>query len=158
MQCHWHPDVETGLSCGSCGRPMCTRCMVQHYVGIRCKECAQVRRLPTVEVAPRYYLLASLASVGLGIVGGLVLFFVNEIGLGFFRSFLLVGIGYVIGEGVSAAVNRKRGRSLQVIAGLGVVLSVVLSALGGVPLGALSIFGLLALAVAVYVAASRVGV
>ena len=63
----------------------------------------------------------------------------------------LVGIGYLIGEGISRAVNRKQCRGLQYIAGGSVLLSALL--LGGLILS--SLYGLLALAAAVYVAVSR---
>jgi len=38
--CYRHPRVETGVSCSSCGRAICTDCMVFGPVGIRCPECS----------------------------------------------------------------------------------------------------------------------
>lgn len=38
--CYRHPDRETLLSCSSCERPICTSCMHQAAVGVRCPECA----------------------------------------------------------------------------------------------------------------------
>ncbi len=38
MYCYRHPDRETGLSCSECGRPICTDCMTQAPVGIRCPD------------------------------------------------------------------------------------------------------------------------
>lgn len=47
--CYRHPDRETGVSCSSCGRPICPDCMTPTPVGMRCPECAkqktQVRRV-----------------------------------------------------------------------------------------------------------------
>jgi membrane associated rhomboid family serine protease len=40
--CYRHPRVETGLSCVTCERPICTDCLVQGPVGHRCPECAGV--------------------------------------------------------------------------------------------------------------------
>jgi membrane associated rhomboid family serine protease len=39
--CYRHPDRETGVSCSSCGRPICTDCMIPTSVGMRCPECAK---------------------------------------------------------------------------------------------------------------------
>ena len=49
--CYRHPKRETGVSCSSCGRPICPDCMTPTSVGMRCPECARdrtrVRRLPS---------------------------------------------------------------------------------------------------------------
>ena len=42
--CNWHPETETRLFCSQCGRSICTLCMVQVPVGIRCRECGGCRR------------------------------------------------------------------------------------------------------------------
>ncbi len=39
--CYRHPNRETGVSCSSCGRPICPECMTPTPVGMRCPECAQ---------------------------------------------------------------------------------------------------------------------
>ncbi len=41
--CYRHPDRETGVSCSSCGRPICPDCMTPTPVGMRCPECGQQR-------------------------------------------------------------------------------------------------------------------
>ena len=38
--CYRHPSRETGVSCSSCGRPICPECMTSTPVGMRCPECA----------------------------------------------------------------------------------------------------------------------
>lgn len=40
-RCYRHPDRETLLSCSSCERPICTSCMTQAAVGMRCPDCAR---------------------------------------------------------------------------------------------------------------------
>lgn len=42
--CYRHPGRETLLSCSNCDRPICTSCMTQAAVGMRCPECAGGRR------------------------------------------------------------------------------------------------------------------
>lgn len=39
--CYRHPQRETGVSCSSCGRPICHECMVPAPVGFRCPECVR---------------------------------------------------------------------------------------------------------------------
>ena len=41
--CYRHPSRETGVSCSSCGRPICPDCMTPTPVGMRCPECAKQR-------------------------------------------------------------------------------------------------------------------
>ena len=41
--CYRHPSRETGVSCSSCGRPICPDCMTPTSVGMRCPECARDR-------------------------------------------------------------------------------------------------------------------
>ena len=41
--CYRHPSRETGVSCSSCGNPICTECMTPTPVGMRCPDCAGQR-------------------------------------------------------------------------------------------------------------------
>jgi membrane associated rhomboid family serine protease len=41
--CYRHPNRETGVSCSSCGRPICPDCMTPTPVGMRCPECMRER-------------------------------------------------------------------------------------------------------------------
>jgi membrane associated rhomboid family serine protease len=41
--CYRHPSRETGVSCSSCGRPICPDCMTPTSVGMRCPECSRQR-------------------------------------------------------------------------------------------------------------------
>jgi membrane associated rhomboid family serine protease len=41
--CYRHPSRETGVSCSSCGRPICPDCMTPTPVGMRCPDCAKQR-------------------------------------------------------------------------------------------------------------------
>ncbi len=41
--CYRPPDRETGVSCSSCGRPICPDCMTPTPVGMRCPECMRQR-------------------------------------------------------------------------------------------------------------------
>lgn len=39
--CYRHRRESTRLSCGRCGKPICTRCAIHGPAGIRCPECAK---------------------------------------------------------------------------------------------------------------------
>ena len=55
--CYRHKDRETGVSCSSCGRPICPECMTETPVGMRCPECSsqktQVRTMGSLQVDPQ---------------------------------------------------------------------------------------------------------
>jgi len=70
--CYRHPNRETGVSCSSCGRPICPDCMTPTPVGMRCPECARertrVQRLPSLSRTP----VATQALIGLNVLAFLV--------------------------------------------------------------------------------------
>ena len=162
MKCATHPEIETNLKCGKCGKPICPKCMVQTPVGARCPDCARLYKLPTYRVSAKHYLRAVGTALGMaivcGVVWGLIGSFVPFI---FLNLLLAAGAGYAIGEVVSLSVNRKRGTGLATIAGIAVAISYLVSLfLPFAPLGFTFslfhiLFGLLALALGIYVAVTR---
>ena len=162
-RCATHPDVETYLRCGKCGKPICPRCMVETPVGARCRDCANVQKSPTYSVESTYYLRAIGTALGMAIVIGVVWGIIESIlPYRFFTLLIGMGIGYAIGEVVSLAVNRKRGTPLAVIGSLGVVLCFVITTMtdyfisGFLILDAMRIvFTLLAIAFGGYIAFNR---
>ena len=163
--CDTHPNVETGLACGRCERFICPRCMIQTPVGSRCGDCAQVRKSPVFDVTAKQYVIASAAAVGLGGVLGVAwAVLLNEIGGIFFLPGLLAAaVGYLVGEAVSVAANRKRGLGLSLVAASGVVIAysvsmaTTLTRPGGFRFDLVDmVFALLFLALAVYISVSRV--
>jgi len=72
--CYRHPDRPTGVSCSSCGRPICPDCMTSTQVGMRCPECAQqrtqVRTARSLAGQPRltYFLIAVNVVVFVGVL------------------------------------------------------------------------------------------
>jgi hypothetical protein len=124
MQCATHPSVETELACGKCGKAICPRCLVHTPVGARCRECANVRRLPQFEISPLYLARGVGAGLASGAVLGAVWGYLLPFGVGFFLGFLVgLGLGYAVGEAVSLATNRKVGPQLQAAAIAGVVVA-----------------------------------
>jgi membrane associated rhomboid family serine protease len=69
--CYRHPDRETGVSCSSCGRPICPDCMTPTPVGMRCPECARQRT--KVKTAQTMYADPTLTYILIGINAVLLL-------------------------------------------------------------------------------------
>ena len=121
MRCARHADIETDLRCGKCLQPICPKCVVQTPVGARCPKCAALKKLPVFEISTIFYMRAIAAGLATAAVAGAIWKFI-PLG-GFFLFFIALVVGYVIGEAVSLAANRKRGPGLQIIAGISVVVS-----------------------------------
>jgi hypothetical protein len=159
VRCARHPDVETSLRCGRCGTPICPRCLVQTPVGARCPACARLYKLPTFRVSTSYYARAAGTALGMAAVTGIIWGVINGfIGFFYLNLVLAAGVGYAIGEVVSLAVNRKRGRWLAVVGGIGVALAYLVNifTFGTVPFGAIRIvLDLVSLGIGVYVAIIR---
>ena len=162
MKCAYHPKVETNLRCGKCGKPICPKDMVQTPVGVRCPECAKLRKLPTYRVSTQYYLRAVGIGLGMAIACGIAWavvggFLLQSIHFSF-NLLLAPGVGYAIGEVISLSVNRKRGTGLATVAGIAVAISYLVSILFAwrLPFSLFHIvLDLLALALGIYVAVTR---
>ena len=154
--CHWHPGVEGPLYCSRCLKHVCTECMVQAPVGIRCRECGKAVRMPTYDVRPTYYARAISVAVTTAIAGGLLwaLFIYIFGAIPFLPSFAAIGVGYGVGELISRSVNRKRSTGLTWIAAGAVVVAFLIS-WGSSPFG-FGIFSLLLIGIGVYTAVQRV--
>lgn len=155
MKCTCHPDVETNLRCGKCGKPICPKCLVQTQVGARCLECGRLQKLPTFNITKKYYLRAIGTATGMAFACGAVWWVVMP--FSYFNFLLAAGFGYAIGEVISRSVNRKRGRGLAFIAGVAVVVAYLVSIFPpwGFGRGGFGLFGLLAVALGVWIAVSR---
>ena len=130
LYCVNHPDRETLLRCGKCVQPICTECMVRHPVGLRCPQCAQLKKVPTYDVPARYYLLALAAGLGSSLLCGLFVEVLRMFFSAFFISFLLaLGAGAIIGETIGRVTGYKRGRGLQVVAAISVIIGTIAATL-----------------------------
>ena len=75
--CYRHPSRPTGVSCSSCGRPICPDCMTPTPVGMRCPDCArqrtQVRTVQNLHSDPRVtvgiIIACAVAFLGSGAFG-----------------------------------------------------------------------------------------
>ncbi len=131
--------------------------MRHHPVGVRCKECAAEVRLPTYRVSTGYVARGIGAAIAAGLVASVLLSILASFaGIGFMFLFLMAGVGYGVGEVVAAAVNRRRGRAYQYIAGGGALLGTAPVLIPLLVFGSFGLFGVIGVGVAVWVASTRV--
>ncbi|MCI0440509.1 MAG: B-box zinc finger protein [Chloroflexi bacterium] len=151
--CPRHPRTETNLRCGKCEELVCADCLVHTPVGVRCPNCARQTRVPTYDVTRSYMARAIVAGFGIAIAGGFALVFLaRNVTLPYLDSILFIALGYAVGEGISRATNRKRGRSLQFIAGLSMLAAYLI-----ISLFSFRVASLFALVIAFYIATWRLG-
>jgi len=154
--CARHPEIESHLSCTRCDDPVCTRCMVQAPVGVRCPRCARSTRLPAFELSTIYLARAVGAGLAAGIAGGVAFAFVHHFVLyriPFLELIAIVGVGYFIAEVISASVSRKRGRKLKTVAAGSMLIAYSIISISGE--ANLQLFWMLASAMAFWTAINR---
>jgi hypothetical protein len=117
LYCTNHPDVETGLRCNNCNKPICPRCALLTPTGYRCKDCVRNHQ-KVFDTAEWYdYPLAFVITAVLSYLGSFLAAFI-----GFFVIFLAPVIGVIIAEAVRFAVRRKRSLRLFRLATIAAVL------------------------------------
>jgi hypothetical protein len=123
MRCYRHPDRETRVSCATCGRPICTECMVQTEVGIKCPDDAQLPRGARAGVMKRDQIAKSfLAGVAVALLGALVVYYaLPQIGFG--RLILSALAGWGAGVFVHRAGGRNGGPLAMAISGVAVAVA-----------------------------------
>lgn len=72
--CYRHPDRETWVSCGRCGKPLCPDCVKHGPVGVRCADCLRGPTFDTALAEPEKVGLAMGVAIALAVLatGGLV--------------------------------------------------------------------------------------
>lgn len=121
--CAVHPTVETTLRCNKCGRYMCVRCAVRTPVGYRCKECVHQQQDSFFTATQGDYLIAGAVAFGLGLPAAFILSRV----LSFLLLIILLSFpaGGLIGDIVSRANGRRRGRYTWAVVAGAIILSTI---------------------------------
>ena len=106
LHCYRHPDRETLLSCSNCERPICTSCMTQAAVGVRCPECSGRGGRTRVVTPARRLRAASQSPIATGVLVAInVLVFIAEmaqgVGFGGLGGSDLVQDGAIVGPPIA---------------------------------------------------------
>jgi len=121
LRCYRHPNRETRVSCATCGRPICTECMVPTDVGIKCPEDAKLpRRARAGAMRPKQLAKSLLAGAGVAVAGLPVVYAIFQIG--FLTLLLSLAAGYGAGTLVHRAGGRNGGPPAMAISGVAVAL------------------------------------
>ncbi|MBA3389451.1 MAG: hypothetical protein H0U02_08840 [Rubrobacter sp.] len=149
VPCYRHPRRKTRVSCATCGRPICTECMVQTDVGIKCPDDARLPRgaragaMKTSQVVRTFLAGAAVAILGIAVVYAIFQ-------VGFLTLILSAVAGYGAGTLIHRAGGRKGGPLAMSVSGVAVAIAfapfLALQFLAG---GEVSIFRVLAAIVAV---------
>ena len=149
MHCYRHPNRETKVSCATCGRPICTDCMVPTDVGIKCPDDARLPRGARVGVMKRDQVAKSfLAGVAVALLGALIVYFVLP-QIGFGRIILAALAGYGAGTLIHRAGGRNGGPLAMVISGVAVAIAFVPSLVQPIINGNIPVFFLLPALIAI---------
>lgn len=119
--CYRHPNVETGLRCNRCGKPICPKCARRTPVGFRCPDCIREQESKYYSGGDFDYVIAALIALPLSLIAAGLFTFVLG-GFGFFIIFIALfvapAVGGFIAEAVRWGVRKRRSRYLgRVVAG-----------------------------------------
>jgi hypothetical protein len=149
MHCYRHPNRETRVSCATCGRPICTDCMVPTDVGIKCPDDARLPRGAQAGIMKGNQVTRSfLAGIAVALLGALIVYFVLP-QIGFGRLILSALAGYGAGTFIHRAGGRNGGPLAMAISGVAVTLAFVPSLVQPLLNGNLPVFLLLPAVVAI---------
>ena len=119
--CYRHPDIQTGLRCNRCNKPICPKCAKRTPVGFRCPDCIREQEEKFYSGGNFDYAVAVFIALPLSLIVAALFTFILG-GLGFFIILLSLiaapaAAGF-IAEAVRWGVGKRRSRYLgHVVAG-----------------------------------------
>src|SRR5437899_6616337 len=154
--CVNHPRTATRVSCSVCGSPICTDCMRETPVGMKCPSCARMPLHARALGKPRHYAMAA----GVGLTSAVLLGILTTLAhIGLFGIILPIIAGLVVGRAVAWGADGNRHGGFMAVAAATTVVGLVLGGLlaGSRPAGVVGPAQLFALALAALVAAFAAG-
>ncbi len=129
LACFYHPNSETRVSCGRCGRPLCPDCVRHGATGVRCKECISLSPEQRGLANRQQIRNALAAALGVAVAGGVLFGLLNWVNV-----VTGAALGFGIGLAAFHASGRHRDVSIQALAGgsalVGLVVAAVVSSIG----------------------------
>ena len=123
MRCDRH-NVETGLRCGKCEKPICPDCTVFGPVGARCRECSSNKGSPLYQVTASKLMVGGIAA-SFAAFGVSYLLSALHFGIGFFGIWIALIGGSFIGEVLLRMADRKRGQAMEITAGVSAAIGMI---------------------------------
>ena len=126
--CYRHPDVETGLRCNRCNKPICPKCARRTPVGFRCPDCIREQENKFYTGGNVDYLIAVAVAFPLSLVAaGLFSLILGRLGFWiiFIGMFVAPAVGGFIAEAVRWAVRKRRSRYLGRIVAACLILATI---------------------------------
>ena len=126
--CYRHPDVETGLRCNRCGKPICPKCARRTPVGFRCPDCIREQEDKYYSGGNLDYVVAAVIAFPLSLIAAALFTFILG-GFGFFiiliTLFAAPAVAGFIAEAVRWGVGRRRSRYLRHVVVISLILGTV---------------------------------
>lgn len=119
--CYRHPQIQTGLRCNRCNKPICPKCARRTPVGFRCPDCIREQEEKYYSGGNLDYVIAGVIALPLSLIAAALFTFVLN-SFGFFTIiiglFVAPAIAGFIAEAVRWGVGKRRSRYLaHVVAG-----------------------------------------
>lgn len=90
--------------------------MIQTPVGMRCRQCAGLRKLPQYQVGSVLLIRSGLAGLVVSTIAWLVVGVIP-----YLRFFLAIFVGFAVGEVMSRAARRRGNHLLEAVAVMAVI-------------------------------------
>ena len=120
--CVNHPRRETRVACAACGEPICTDCMRETPVGMKCPSCARISLHARALGKPKHYVMATAAGLAVATILGAVVTIAH---IGFFGIIPAILIGLAVGELLAAP---RHGTAVLAASLLGLVFAGIAAA------------------------------
>jgi hypothetical protein len=129
-KCFYHPDVETGVTCTTCGKPICPKEWIDTPVGYKCPEHGKPKRSQYIYIKPKQFVGGAAVGLVAGVLGGWLL---GMFGWTFFIISWLWGAA--VGEAVRRGSGGHRGPIMAAVAAVCVIVGSLLGGLGLLSMG-----------------------
>ena len=122
--CDFHNDTETRLSCVSCGKNICPKCMVEAAVGFKCPDCAQAKKTHIEEITHKNYLTGGFCGLVIGTGAGFIWYELSQYGV-MISLLVAYAVGFCVSKAISMSIGNKIGLKIQIFAGVITFISMV---------------------------------
>ncbi len=95
LVCYRHPNKETSLRCYTCGKPICSACVVKTPVGYSCPDCIREKEDVFFNASPLDYIIAPAVSFPLSLFAG---YLALRLGSGLFFIFIMFFLAGLVGR------------------------------------------------------------